>query len=758
LTAYNTARGTSITPAAFGVWVTAHFREFQQVITLYEPDSKCNLATTQLYSIQSIYEGATSSGIPDTTWSKIHRFIRLWKKLGWSIHEIDLMLAALGQSDITTDTIGMLEFVSLLRTATKQPCNQLAAIWGNIDTYGDKSLYEKLFLNKAVQRIDAVFKPNAWGNYLEDITEPIADHQSALLAAFRIREEDFGAILGVAKVRDGGNLRSIDPTTDELNLPNLSTIYRYVVLAKALGLRVTDLCKLIALFGASPFSTFDIQQKKFVNVAPNKTYAFHELATAIKRTGFKPIVLEYIFRGTVPADSKIALDRAKTLQTAKAICDALSSIEQTHPDTPPSPLTADVIAGKLTLTFAPEIVSRFMGILDGSASFETKTDTNLGVTIPSALADRYTYVKASGRLTCTGVMSDSERATLKGLANANNNFKDAVDKLYIAPEDFISANFNGVFDNSQNNTLPDSYAKLLDHPTQQTPATIEDKYNYTYERFVPLLKSKLRQDAITQHIAALIQLSEEATALLIAPDVQSLVTSLGVKGFSAKYYSDASWTTVALRRTDDTIGFDWGTAAPAPAVPKDNFSVRWESYISPPSSGTYTLAVNVDGADDSFRLYLDDTIIGEKAAGNATASWEKEETLNAAQIYPLRLEYAEVTQKARVRLQWKTATSALDVIPASVAYPAAILDEFAILVTRYHRAAKFVSGFALSETELNHLLTFKANFDNIDFKALTGSESPITSPCVMPCRRRKRCLPMFSSSQTNPIHFRLSRN
>jgi hypothetical protein len=717
LTAYNTAQATSITPIAFGQWVTAHFGEFQQVLTLYEPNSKCDLTNTKLYSVKSIYESAVSSGVTEVTWSKIHRFIRLWKKLGWSIHETDLMLAALGQSDIKKDTIGSLEAVSLLQTATKQPLNQLAVLWGMIDTCGDKSLYKKLFLNKAVQQIDPAFKADSWGNYLQDGTEVLADHQSALLAAFRIREEDLRAILDVAKVIDGGNPRPIDPSTDALNLANLSTIYRYAVLAKVLKLRVTELCKLIALFGASPCSTFDIQQKKFTNVAPEKTYAFYELATSIKRTGFKASVLEYIFQGMLPADSKIGLDRAKTLQTAKAIRDAFSAIGQAHSDTPPSPLTADVIASKLALTFAPDIVSRFMGILDGTAAFETTTDANLNLTIPSTLTERYTYVKGSGRLTCVGVVADNDQLMLKGLAGASNNFKDAIDKLYSAPADFISTNFGGVFSN-----LPQTYATLLDHPTQGTPASLEDKYKYVYQHFVPLLKSKLRHDAITQHIAALIHLSDEATALLIAPDVESLVTNLSTKGFSGTYYSNATWTPpAALPRTDDTINFDWAMAAPDPAVPADNFSVKWESYISPPASATYTFVVDVDGADESFRLYLDDTLILEKASGDATTSWEIEKTLNASQMYLLRLEYAEVTQRARVRLQWKTTTSASDVVPAAVAYPAAILDDFANLVTIYHRAGKFISGFALSETELNHLLSFKADFGNIDFKALTAA-------------------------------------
>ena len=61
-----------------------------------------------------------------------------------------------------------IEGVAFLSTATRLPLNQLAVLWGNIDSYGDKSLYKKLFLNRAVQQIDETFKPGASGAYLQD--------------------------------------------------------------------------------------------------------------------------------------------------------------------------------------------------------------------------------------------------------------------------------------------------------------------------------------------------------------------------------------------------------------------------------------------------------------------------------------------------------------------------------------------------------------------------------------------------------------
>jgi hypothetical protein len=743
INAYNGAHGTGITAGEFAQWVADHLGEFRQVITLYEPESKCDLENTKLRTLQSIYDGAATSGISNDRWSKIHRFIRLWRKLGWTIHETDLMLAAIGENDITTSAITKLESVSRLKTAAKLAPDLLAVAWGSIDAYGTKSLYRKLFLNKAVQQIDAAFEADAWGNYLSDGAEVLAGHEPAILAAFRMREEDLTAILGVACVVDGGNPRLIDFNSDTLNLANLSTIYRYVALAKALKMQIPELCKLIALFDVSPLGIWDVQLERFVNITPPNTYEFYQLASAVKKAGFKAAVVEYILKGALPPDSNIGLDKNRALVAAKTVRDAFSTIEQNHPETPASQLTAEILTAKLSLTYQPEIVTRFMGILDGAASFETITDANLNVVIPDdeaqdiidqliadgifgirdeaveflrALSRKYNYVKGSGRLTCAGVMSDTEREVLKGLANTNANFEDAVDILYAAPENFISANLGGIL-----NDLAEANKKLLDHPAQVQPATIDEKLVYVYERYIPVLKRKLRRDAITRHIADLIGLSEAATAVLIAQDIDALVADLAREGFSANYFSDATWATSALAKTDETIDFNWGAAAPIPEVPADNFSVRWETYLAAPASGEYTLSVDVAEADEVFKLYLDDALILEKNGANAGTSWEAGATLNAARMHLLKLEFADISQNASVRLRWMKTTTAPEVVPSSVAYPFTTLESFVALATVYHRAAKFISGFALSEIELNHLIAFNADFGNIDFKALSAN-------------------------------------
>ncbi|MFC2146444.1 Tc toxin subunit A, partial [Acidobacteriota bacterium] len=710
----------NITSDEFVQWVQDHLDEFRSVITLYQPDSKCELDTTCLRTVKKVYEGIDNPGITDETWSEIHRFIRLWRKLGWNIHELDLVLYSLGEEDITPQTISKLLSVVLLNDQLKRPLDQLATIWGDIDTYGVKSLYKKLFLNKAVQRIDTAFAEDRLGRYLAGQNLPLMAHVPAILAAFRMTAEDLHCVLDSAVIIDNGVPRSIHLETDALNLANLSTIYRYVMLAKALKFRLPDFCLLIKLFNGKPFSHWDIQQEKYLDISPAETLKFSKLAADVKKAGFKPAVLQYIFTGNVPVESTLGLDSEKTIQAAKSIRTVFTFIDQDHPEAPPFPHTPEILSSKLLLFFPPEVVEQLMAILEGTSQFTTITEMNLAVEIPVELKEKYSYIKGSGRLTCTGVMTDSEKDTLKALDGVTISFEEALDELYKMPEDFIRGNFYGVFATD----MDEAISELLRR--SETPSTskeeLEEKLNekvqYVYKHFIPLLRQKLHEDAVVLHIAALTGLSEAAAAILIKNDLNKLVAELSQPGFSATYFKDAVFGVVGKECIDREIDFTWGVAAPDTLVPADRFSVRWQALLAPPASADYTLLVEVRQADESFKLYIDDVLILQKTNVDTVLSREYVISLDVSRMYRFKLEYTEITEEAGIRLSWKTPTMAAQIIPSSSAFPAAVIDYFITGVALYHRAAKFISGFQLNERELEHFSNFSADFADIDFKAL----------------------------------------
>ena len=81
---------------------------------------------------------------------KAHRFIRLWKKLGWQIWELDLAIAVLGAADITAKLIQQLAEIKQIQQNLSLAVDQTLSFWADINTSGRNSLYRRLFLNKAV--------------------------------------------------------------------------------------------------------------------------------------------------------------------------------------------------------------------------------------------------------------------------------------------------------------------------------------------------------------------------------------------------------------------------------------------------------------------------------------------------------------------------------------------------------------------------------------------------------------------------------
>ena len=106
-------------------WTEENFEKLQKVIVLYAPpDSQCELSVTGIRSADGT-DVHTNPGVVITAlpagpnvniWETIHRFIRLWRKLGWSMSDLDKTLTALGATDITTDVLQQLAQVEQLQT------------------------------------------------------------------------------------------------------------------------------------------------------------------------------------------------------------------------------------------------------------------------------------------------------------------------------------------------------------------------------------------------------------------------------------------------------------------------------------------------------------------------------------------------------------------------------------------------------------------------------------------------------------------
>ncbi len=342
---------------------------FNSVVVLADPDAGCNFDQTTL----QYADGAKADGI---VFLRINLFVRLWRKLGWSIEETDHALttfmprsapfdaASLAERPLWTALVYLahLKELDVRLKVGKQGRQKLLTLWSDIATAGKKPLYAQLFLNRGVLRSSPVFD-HPLGQYLTNATVKLKDHALALQGALGLTADEIGRIMV-----DAG--KSVD--TAELSLPNVSLLYRYGVLAKALKLPVRDLIVLKQESGLDPFKplhddplvTLD-QDQPFV-----QTLEFVKVAEEVKDSGLKIEDLDYLLRHRFDATGKYRPNRDNTLALLKSLSAGVRAIRAEHavPDNPEA-LSEEVLRQKLGLALRPDVVERFLAMVNTSVEF-----------------------------------------------------------------------------------------------------------------------------------------------------------------------------------------------------------------------------------------------------------------------------------------------------------------------------------------------------------------------------------------------------
>ena len=110
-----------------------------------------------------------------------------------------------------------------------------------------------------------------------------------------------------------------------------------------------------------------------------------------------------------------------------------------------------------------------------------------------------------------------------------------------------------------------------------------------------------------------------------------------------------------------SVNYNWGTANPA-GIPADNFSGRWSTAITAPTTGTYTFYVT---SDDGQRLYVDGALIVDDWIPHGPTTRTATISLTAGNKVPITYEFFEQTGGATAVLEWMPPSGARAVLTAS---------------------------------------------------------------------------------------------
>jgi hypothetical protein len=131
-------------------------------------------------------------------------------------------------------------------------------------------------------------------------------------------------------------------------------------------------------------------------------------------------------------------------------------------------------------------------------------------------------------------------------------------------------------------------------------------------------------------------------------------------GLSATYYSEPDLSGPSVTRVDSTIDFDWSGTSPDPAIPQYNFSARWQGFVMPVSTETYTFYTRTD---DGTRLWVDGQLLVDDWRDQGATEESGSISLQAGQPYSIEMEYYQATADAVAGLSWSSPTTPKQIIP-----------------------------------------------------------------------------------------------
>ncbi|HYV94571.1 MAG TPA: neuraminidase-like domain-containing protein [Chitinophagales bacterium] len=286
------------------------------------------------------------NGMTEDHLKKIHCFIRLWRKLNWDMWDLDRALMVFHTPELNSgdlkiapngEDLNKVTQANRLHQLLHLPLEVVLSFWSNIsyasytdyfkDDYPEiPSLYEKLFLNKAViGELDGEFAidkiNDAVAEFIKSVDGTI-DHTPTIFSALQISADDLELLAAALKLDwlllpiQGIPLSALvqlnpsDGLYGLLTVKNLSSLHRYAVLARKLNYEIADFLLVLELTGMAGGLTGlneEYEGTPDLFADPKTTFEFLRKEKLLKASGFSLDEVNYLLHHVYTDESGVAL-------------------------------------------------------------------------------------------------------------------------------------------------------------------------------------------------------------------------------------------------------------------------------------------------------------------------------------------------------------------------------------------------------------------------------------------------------------------
>jgi hypothetical protein len=754
LAAFTTTYSASAFDAKAWLNTASANNAFDDILVLADPNAGCDFDKTTLQ-----YAGGQPAD--SIAFLKVNLFVRLWRKLGWTIEETDRALRAFIPADAPFDAthvalaplktaliyLAHLKALDARVRAGKHSRLKLLTLWTGIPTTGRNPLYAQLFLTRGVLKNDSVFD-DPLGRYLINPTVMLKDHILALQGAIGVSADDVRCALEDAE---------LNPDTVALSLDAVSTVYRYSLLAKGLGLTTRELVAIRRMSKLNPFTPIPTAPAALItdDVPFSQTLAFVEVVAWIKDLGLRVSDLEYLLRHQFDPAGAYRPDAEATLALVKSLSDRIRAIQAAH--AVPADLGAlsdDVLRQKLSLALPSAVVDRFLAFLNGTVETTvTRSSVAAGDALkaagfanePSIVQVSYDPVRQEQKLTFRGVLVDAQKKALTATLPVavppavfvpSALFSHLLEDVQAQQRAFFVKNLEkqtpGVEPVSGFLDLADFDLLFAPPAGSLSDAQLQTRLRLQRERlataFLPYLQQRLTRELIVNAIAAQLAADRALVERLLSdadivgdPDpLTQAFAATATRGLSARFYSTNDATGVAIA---SSILIDADTAlknaAGDPIMPAATRSAVLDGYAEVAVPGAYRFFVTLEKASAKVDFVFDH-LTAPLVTGTAAADGEEISgftDLKPGVLYGFRVNLGDLNGGgARVSVQGESLPK--DGLQQLTLYPRHVVASAGAALVRARKVLQLVQSLGLTERELVYFTKHAASFDNLDLSAL----------------------------------------